>query len=412
MIRAADPRTKPIVGMVLGATVMAFAAIPSPAAEVRPVIDATVMGGQYYYNGAENNLNSIATLNASPYIQFNDAWSLVPLYSGNYHGTQQVRDLVGGGTLFQDSQDHIGSVKAVRSFNNGLKLKAIGSYGAEFLRETVDESWGNGLYDNRRASGGAEAEWSWDKDRYARVAYDYYAIRFPNYTSLESQGTVLGLGRELNAPDVLDTHNHAVTLGTQMGLPGNGFLQASAGYTWSFFGSQHVVDLSGELIPDLRDDDHSLLTAQATWPVAMRPGWRLFSSLGYTWDHLLSNQNHYDAGQTFFNPNYYANLTQTLQNQWTVLLGERPWTLNVNWSLARQKYANRLIQDTTGAYGADHTHVDTASVGLGFSYPIAKGFHLNVTTTYGWSNSNNQDNVVYQYHYHTADYLMGFTYAY
>src|SRR5579871_471916 len=121
-------------------------------------------------------------------MKFNDQWSLVPFYIGSYNGTKQVTDLIGGGTLFQESQDHTGSLKLIRSFDNGLKLKAIGSYGAQFLRETTDESWGNGLYDNRRTSGGAEAEWSWAKDQSVRLAYDYYAIRFPNYTSLESQG--------------------------------------------------------------------------------------------------------------------------------------------------------------------------------------------------------------------------------
>ncbi|HVO33339.1 MAG TPA: hypothetical protein VMU17_05430, partial [Elusimicrobiota bacterium] len=339
--------------------------------------------------------------------------SLVPLYSGNYHGTQQVEDLIGGGTLFQESQDHVGSLKLIRSFSNGLKLKAVGSYGAEFLRETVDESWGDGLYDNRRAAGGAEAEWSWAKDRYVRLAYDYYAIRFPNYTSLESQGAVLGLGREFNAPDVLDTHNHAVTLGSEIGLPGNGFLDASAAMTWSSFGSQHLVDLSGELTPDVRHDQDTILSAQGTWPLMVRPDWRLFSSLGFSWNHLLSDQNHYDAGQTFFNPNYYSYVTQTLQNQWTMLFGQdNPWSVNLNWSLARQQYSDRLVQNNVGAYGTDITRVDSASVGLGFTYPIAKGFRLSATTTFGWSNSNNEDNLIYQYHYHTANYLMGFTYAY
>ena len=85
--------------------------MPLQAVEVKPVVNAEVYGGQYFYNGAESALGLVSSLVASPYTKFNDKWSLVPLYSGNYQGTQQVQDLVGGGTLFQDSQEHNVSLK-------------------------------------------------------------------------------------------------------------------------------------------------------------------------------------------------------------------------------------------------------------------------------------------------------------
>ena len=56
--------------------------------------------------------------------------------------------------------------------------------------------------------------------------------------------------------------------------------------------------------------------------------------------------------------------------------------------------------------------MDSAYTGVGFSYPIAKGFHLAANAYFGWDDSNNQDNLVYQYHYNTQTYLMGFSYAY
>jgi hypothetical protein len=382
------------------------------ATEVTPVVNAQLLGGQYFYNGNTNAFGAVASVSAAPYVKFNDAWSLVPLYAGNYNGTQQVQDLIGGGTLFQETQDHMGSLKLVRSFNNGLKLKAIGSYGAQYLRETTDDKWGKGLYDNRRTSGGAEAEWSWAKERYVRMAYDYYAIRFPNYTSLESQGAAEGLGRELNAPDVLDTHNHAITAGTELGLPGNGILDGTIGYTWSDFGSEHLVDITGSLIPELRSDQTQTLSIQGTWPVVVNPGWKVFSSFGYTWGHVFSNQNHFDAQKVFFNPNYYATLTQTLQNQWTLAVGDDPWTLSLNWTLSHQQYADRLVQDSDGNYGTAATHVNGVATALVFTYPLAKGFRAVAQGQFGWNDSNNHDNQVYQYHYNTQTYLLGFSYAY
>jgi len=397
----------------VGVTALMLAvSISLEAVELNPVVTAQLLGGQYYYNGADSAFGGVAALSAAPYAKFNDQWSLVPLYTGNYNGTKQVADLIGGGTLFQESQDHTASLKLIRSFSSGLKLKAIGSYGAQLLRETTDESWGKGLYDNRRMSGGAEAEWSWVKDRFVRLAYDYYAIRFPNYTSLESQGGASGLGRELNAPDVLDTHNHAVTLGTQLGLPWDGFLEATAGYTWSRFTSEHLVDLTGELTPELRRDQIESYAFKGTWPVLKDPSLRLFASLGYTWSHTYSNQNHYDAQQFFFNPDYYSYVQQALTNNWTLAVGENPWTLGLTWSLTRQHYSDRMIQNPTGSYGNDVTFVNGAFTTLEATYPIAKGFRVDVQGQFGWNNSNNTDNQVYQYHYNTQTYLFGFTYAY
>ena len=387
------------------------------AVEVKPVVNAQLLGGQNYYNGADDNFGAMASLSAAPYMKFNDEWSLVPLYAGNYQGTRQVQDLIGGGTLFQESQDHTASLKAIRSFQNGLKVKAIGSYSAQYLRETTDEKWGGGLYDNRRASGGTEAEYSWDKDRFVRLAYDYYAIRFPNYTSLASQGAAQGLGRELNAPDVLDTHNHAITLATQVGLPGNGFLEGTLGYTWTHFSSEYLVDGTGALVPTLRRDNTQLISLQGTWPIMMKDRYKVFSSLGYSWTHVLSNQNHFNAqqalaGHTAFNPDYYAYVTQALQNQWTLAVGEDPWTIGFNWSLSHQHYSDRLVQDSDGNFGTDVTYVNGFFTGLTFTYPIAKGFHLVAQGQLGWNDSNNTDAQVYQYHYNTQTYLMGFSYAY
>jgi len=382
------------------------------AVEMKPVINAQLLGGQYFYNNTDNSFGGFAALAAAPYLKWNDAWSLVPLYSGQYKGTQQVQDLLGGGTLFQDSQDHDVSLKGIRTFDNGLKVKAIGSYGVEWLRETKDEGWSRGLYDNHRLAGGAEAEWSWAQDRFVRMAYDYYAVRFPNYQSLESGQVAGGLGRELAQPDVLNNNNHSLTLAGQCRVPGDGLLEWSTNNTWRHFHDQHVVVLSGDLTPATRQDYLHSISGTATWPVWTRGRLRLLGGGGYTWTQLLSNQNSYDAQKLVFRPDFYGYHAQTLQTRWTLLTGDKPWSLTFQGLLTRQTYTDRPVQDAVGNYGTDKTKVDFASVSLELGYPIAKGFQLTFNTALGWNNSNNHDVMVYQYHYHTASYLAGFSYAY
>ena len=130
------------------------------------------------------------------------------------------------------------------------------------------------------------------------------------------------------------------------------------GHTWSHFTSEHLVDY--RLTPDLRNDQIETYGLKGTWPVLKDPSLRLFSSLGYTWSHTYSNQNHYDAQQFFFNPDYYSYIQQALTNNWTLAVGENPWTLGLTWSLTRQHYSDRLTQDPTGTYGSDVTFVNGA----------------------------------------------------
>jgi len=382
------------------------------AVEVKPVINAQLLGGQYFYNDSDNSFGGLATLTASPYTKFNEQWSLVPLYSGQYKGTQQVQDLIGGGTLFEESQDHDFSLKGIRSFDNGLKIKAIGGYGVEWLRETKNESWTKGLYDNHRLSGGTEAEWSWAQDRFVRLAYDYYGVRFPNYQSLESQETSSGLGRELAQPDVLNNGNHSLTLGGQCAIMGHGLFEWNANQTFRHFADQHVVVISGDLTGETRHDHLRSLSGTATWPVVTQEQWRLFGAFGYSWTQLLSDQNSYDAQQLVFRPTFYSYHTQTVQTRWTALIGPKPWSISMQALLSRQQYTNRPVQDAIGAYGTDKTRVDYATVMWELGYPIAKGFQLTLNASLGWNDSNNQYTALYQYHYHTASYLAGFTYAY
>lgn len=384
----------------------------SHSVEMKPIINGELLLGQYWYNGADSTLGGIASLTASPYLKFNDRWSVVPLYQGRYQGTKQVSDFTGGGTLFQDSQDHNLSVKGIRSFENGLKLKAITGYGIEWLRETRDEGWTKGLYDNKRLSAGTEAEWGWAENQFARLSYDYYRVHFPNYQSLESQAGS-DLGRELAQPDVLDNQNHRFSLGGQTVLPGHGLLAITFSQTLRSFSDQKVVAPTGSLTADSRNDSIQSASLEGTWPVWGGERGRLLASLGYGWTHLLSDQNSYDASRTLFLGNYYAYVQQSLFNRWVfVSPSERPWTLQMAWSLSRQKYSDRLTQDNLGSYGTDKTRVDNAAVSLGFGYPLAKQFQLKGQVSLGWSDSNNTFTRVYQYHYHTASYLLGFSYAY
>ena len=77
------------------------------AAELVPMGDFRVLGGQYYFNSTPSSLSGNMSLTLVPAVKFSDKFTLVNTYMGSYKGTKEVNDLAGGGTLFQDSQDHL-----------------------------------------------------------------------------------------------------------------------------------------------------------------------------------------------------------------------------------------------------------------------------------------------------------------
>src|SRR6185503_9073135 len=109
-------------------------------------------------------------------------------------------------------------LKEVYSPRDSFKIKATGGVRAEFLRETKDETWGNGLFDYRKYTGGLETEFDFSKKAGTRFAYDYYMLTFPNYQSLESSQDPT-LSRELVGKDILNSGNHLLTLGAWAPLP-------------------------------------------------------------------------------------------------------------------------------------------------------------------------------------------------
>src|ERR1035437_11183676 len=99
---------------------MAMAAViagPSGAwaLEVIPVFNATLMGGQYIFQGNRSNIGLDASVLAAPVLRQDDQWSYVPIYAGNYQGTKGVNDGVAAGTLFQQEMDHRISLTAIDS---------------------------------------------------------------------------------------------------------------------------------------------------------------------------------------------------------------------------------------------------------------------------------------------------------
>jgi len=391
---------------------IAFAlATPAQAAKVTPVTDFKFMGGQHFFDGAASSLSGNLNLTFSPAVKFSDRWSLIPTYMGSYQGTRDVQELAGGGTLFQDSTNHGVLVKGIYSPSENWKLKATMGARYEFLRETKGESWGDGLFDYRKYTGGLEAERALGKTAGLRASYDFYTLQFPNYESLESAQDDT-LSRELAGKNTLDSANHLVGLGFWTPVPGNARMDVAAYWNGRAFNDQPVVAASGDLTGTDRSDNNLSMDVSFARPLFMGEALRVVGDLGLGYGFLDSNQHHYDARKTVFLKDYYDYSEMRLAPRLIAALGESNWLVTLGGSWRQRKYDERPIQDANGDYLTDKTDITETTLSLGLSVPMTKNLKLRTAGTLGWSDSNMQYEKVFTYNYKIANYLVGFSYEY
>ena len=392
------------------------------ALEVFPVFNATLMGGQYIFQGNRSNLGLDASVLAAPVLRQNEQWSYVPIYAGNYQGTKGVNDGVAAGTLFQQEMDHRVSLTAIDGLpGTSWKVKPSLSYKREFLLETKDESWGHGLFDYEKIGLGVEAENVYKDPFSYRLGLDIFRNRFPNFQSLESAtGTdPLGnpLGRENAGTDVLDTYNYQLSVsGTRPYPYDDPKLVLSGGYSLLYQDYSHetLVDSRGQLGTATRQDFLQTFSASAGSPKPVTlfgEPCRLDSSLGVNFALNLSNQNTFDATQTKFIANSYSYIDIGVGPSAVLTWGDKkkPASIAANLRYDRTMYLGRQAQDGGGLYTGATQIQDHYGLGLDYRYPIAPQLYLKAQANVLFVRSNNHFETTYSYNYTTENYLLGFT---
>jgi len=395
------------------------------AVEVTPLYGVSFLGGQYFFSSAKSNLNANVKASVAPALKFTSRpnWTVIPLYNGNFRGTKDVTDPVGSSTLFQQGMDHRLAFTGIRQAEgSNWKLKPSVSYKREFLKETRDETWANGLFDYWTTAVGFEAENVYKDPFSYRLGYDFFITRFPNYRSLESQSGVdpsgQPLGRERAGVNTLDTMNHQLSAAVTLPFPASDpKMSVSASYRilYQDYRDQPLIDLGGQPTTNGRQDFSNSLGFAVGIPKMYRQG-RLRAGYGFSlgFTHNGSNQNTFDAGQTRFMADSYSYYSLSAGPNMSLSWGDKkqPTTASLGLKWSRTKYAGRLAQSGSGAYLNERQSTNRFLVSVGYAYPVAPNFHLTAQTNILRQESNQKFEQSYRYNYTTANYLLGFSYDY
>lgn len=380
--------------------------------KVTPVANVSLLGGQYWVSEeSPDSFGGNLNMFFSPVINFSPKIALLPIYTGTYSGTKDVRELVGGGTLTRELQDHSLSFKFVDKIRPDLKVKARVGYKIEYLKETVDESWGGGLFDYNKMIIGFEGEKlfsAWN----ARAGIDYFTMAYPNYQSLVTQSefeasidttTYTEISSQAGT-DVLDYAAIALFMEGAHKFAEN--ITGIAHYDLMFknFKDQKIVDKTGEFKSTLRSDMVHYLTFTFKFGAKQ-------ATLGVsdTIQYYDSNQNSFDMT----NSKYVADYYDYWENDFTPSIsfdlgrGERPAKLSLFWDIAFRSYMERPAQNSDATYKDKKVYQLINTTGASFTHPIVEALSAKVSVTYSDSTSNMKYEKNYKYNYYTFNYFIG-----
>lgn len=390
-------------------SLLGAAAQLSAASKVLTVADVSLLGGKYFLDSQAASFQGRVDAFVSPTIKLSENSDLIPVYSGNYSGTQDIQELAGGGVLTRKRMTNTFSIKYVYTdeFN---KYKPRLSYSKAGIKETKDEKWGDGLFDYTTLSFGFEAEQERPKGTFTE-SYDYYKVTYPNYSTLLSQSQ--SVFNDTTTFNELSTNAGANPLDNtshRLGFVYSWFpepLNMKAGYDFTYrnYGDQAVaarpVTGGSPFKSDKRSDIMQNFSLKASR--ALKP---LFLSAGARLGWLSSNQGSYDSTRSKYMEDYYSYVDFSLSPAMTLALQNgMQFSFGLDWR--RVWYQGRLKQGSAGEYGNSEIKQTSWLTSLSARYPVANRFYLRGAYNYQVSSSNMHYEESYRYNYRASTYLMG-----
>jgi len=389
------------------------------AAEVKltPVADVSLLGGQYYLDDDPSSFGGNISAYFSPVVNFSPKNAFVPVFNIDYRGTQDIDELVGGGTLTQQSLDAQATLKYVRAIGSWSSKLRFG-YKQSYVNETEDENWGEGLFDYSRLLFGLEMERKISGYDFSFAA-DYYTLAFGNYSSLVSQSedefsasidtTTYTEISENAGENVLDYNNLAFSVEAQKKFSAS--LTGSAGYRIDLrnYADQSIVQKDGSFSSGLRKDTVHTIDLGIEYKYK-----RSVLGLSNETGIFSSNQNSYDADAAKFTENYYSYYYTDIMPSYSLYIGagENLSRLKFWWDLELRKYNDRLAQDDDADYLSDKVVQSDNSFGMSYSYPVADNMLATLQMNRRIASSNMKYEGNYKYNYTVLNYYIGLNWQY
>ena len=378
------------------------------AAEFIPVGTLSLGGGTSSFEGDESSKGLDLSATYVPALKFSDKTSLLPGIYLTYYGAKSVQELIGGGTLYQDELSANLNLRLIKKIRPDFKLKYKVGYKLDYLRETKDEDWGDGLFDYNKWTAGAEAEWkNIKKIDTMQLAFDYYTVSFPNYSTLAESA----FGKEVSTDaavspgkSVLDFSAAEIFHRSDILLEQNLLLSYTVAFNLKNFPEQKIIKSDGSFGADKRSDLKLDLSAlYSRYLPDQKFSWGIKSSFASN----SSSQNHYDAERYQYISSYYDYSEFKIGPVISKKINSVD--LDANLLLGSKTYSGRLTQDAQGNYLSSKVGNTLTLISLAGHYPVSKEIKAHLLYNWYKQSSNMKYEQVYRYNFTTSNIMLNFS---
>ncbi|MCX7957201.1 MAG: hypothetical protein N2643_04860 [Endomicrobia bacterium] len=368
------------------------------------LLSSRLLGGGYGFNQENTSFGGKINLNIIPAMKWKENL-LIPVYSLEYSGIKDVKELVGGGTLFQQYITNMFYIKPVFKISI-IKLKPKVSVTSQLFKETKDEEWTKGLFDYYKTNFSVDLEFNIKENLKINLTPSIFYINFYNYKTLATEK----YGQELSSVgrDILNF------MGTELNVDFiiSKVLKLSLYNLKKDFKDQYIIIETGEFSKEKRLDNMYVTLLNIKLPIKLTGPTSIFSSLEIKFTHNISNQNHYDVERVKYIPNYYNYNEVSFLPDFNFNFNLIPLSLQMLYQISYRKYAERLVQNEIGEYKDDKINSFSQYISLIVSFPILDKITGFIQQSYLVSNSNMKYEQVYRYNYSAYNILVGINFEY
>ncbi|MCX7911196.1 MAG: hypothetical protein N2505_06440 [Endomicrobia bacterium] len=404
---------------IITLTLILFTNLTNATTKVTPIINISLLGGQNIFEKETSGFSGYLDSNISVPISFGNFSTLLPMLNLKYVGFKEVQELLGGGTLYQETFDTMLLLKLIQHIYGGVYIKPKIVLKSEAIKETKDETWLNGLYNYNRGTFGIELSKDFAKKNYLTTGINFSKITFPNYTSLayetkDTFGIEITTNVGKNPLDYTSTH---IYIEDELNLNENTKLKFAINLNNKNFLEQKIVVDGPQYSDEKRKDQTFYITLGINYVSKHFKASVAYIGAEFTFVSNDSNQNHFfvDPNYPAFIKDYYdyrgsiikipINYIFTLKGK-TAIIGATVVTETKN-------YINRPIQDkNTGEFLEEKVRIVQNSTTIFFEYKLNANFSLKLLTNSYSSFSTMEFEKLYKYNYEGMYYLLGINYRY
>ncbi len=382
------------------------------------VAEAEVLGGYSKIENHQGTVSGIGSWLVSPTLKITDRLYWINLYNGFFNRSAQVIAQEEGGRRATTTQSHSLSTSLKYNVTDSWSLRPLFFSEWNFVNETKDESFGEGLYDYDDIGGGIESSWATlqtaDRNSETRLGFRYLSRTYPNYQSLLSLFDPNGSLEQ----DEKDLHGYKVNL-SRGSLSKNGWSWDVEGiFFYKDYTDKKTIDFNGiRSTSDTRQDFVEYLNVDASHLLSKEWSFRLDGQLAYN----QSNLDFYDTHNTLaladdnFIKNYFDYFSFSVKPSLTYtknLEKDRDFVLSVSYAFYSLHYPGRKAQNALGIYQPDDQQDYTHTFSLRTSYPLTKNIAWVLSGSYLIADSNQKFENFYLYNYDSWTTVTGISLKY